>query len=120
MEDVLEVYHRPRDPERPVVCFDETSKQMVAETHEPIPAKSGRKARHDYEYTRNGRVELTVERFGAECRARQARAADDHAIQREMNALITNRTNNQGVRRQSRRQAAAFLSSALFPRPKPG
>jgi hypothetical protein len=58
MEDVLEVYHRPRDPERPVVCFDETSKQMVAETHEPIPAKSGRKARHDYEYTRNGVANL--------------------------------------------------------------
>jgi hypothetical protein len=47
MEDVLEVYHRPRDPERPVVCLDETSKQMIAETYEPIPAKSGRNARHD-------------------------------------------------------------------------
>jgi hypothetical protein len=38
MEDVLEVYQRPRDPERPVVCFDETSKQMIVETREPIPA----------------------------------------------------------------------------------
>ena len=46
MEDVLEVYQRPRDPERPVVCLDETSKQMIVETHEPIPAKPGRKARH--------------------------------------------------------------------------
>ena len=43
MEDVLEVYHRPRDPERPVVCLDETSKQMIAETYPPIPAKPGRK-----------------------------------------------------------------------------
>src|SRR5882757_3409549 len=48
MEDVLEVYQRPRDPERPVVCLDETSKQMIVETREPIPAKPGRKARHDY------------------------------------------------------------------------
>ncbi len=55
MEDVLEVYQRPRDPERPVVCLDETSKQMIVETREPIPAKPGRKARHDYEYARNWR-----------------------------------------------------------------
>jgi hypothetical protein len=39
MEDVLEVYQRPRDPERPVVCLDETSKQMIVETREPILAK---------------------------------------------------------------------------------
>ena len=44
MEDVLEVYQRPRDPERPVVCLDETSKQMIVETRAPIPAKSGRGA----------------------------------------------------------------------------
>lgn len=58
MEDVLEVYQRPRDPERPVVCLDETSKQMIAETREPIPAKPGQKARHDYQYTRNGVANL--------------------------------------------------------------
>ncbi|HTE96750.1 MAG TPA: IS630 family transposase [Bradyrhizobium sp.] len=58
MEDVLEVYQRPRDPERPVVCLDETSKQMIVETREPIPAKPGRKARHDYEYARNGVANL--------------------------------------------------------------
>ncbi|MGA8769003.1 MAG: IS630 family transposase [Rhodomicrobium sp.] len=58
MEDVLEVYQRPRDPERPVVCLDETSKQMIVETHEPIPAKPGRKARHDYEYERGGVANL--------------------------------------------------------------
>ena len=38
MEDVLEVYQRPYDPERPVVCFDESSKQLVKETRTPIPA----------------------------------------------------------------------------------
>jgi hypothetical protein len=58
MEDVLEVYQRPRDSERPVVCLDETSKQMIVETREPIAAKPGRKARHDYEYARNGVANL--------------------------------------------------------------
>ena len=55
---MLEVYQRPPDPERPVVCLDETSKQMIVETREPIPAKPGRKARHDYEYERNGVANL--------------------------------------------------------------
>ena len=58
MEDVLEVYQRPHDPELPVVCLDETSKQMIVETRAPIPAKPGRKARHDYEYQRNGVANL--------------------------------------------------------------
>jgi hypothetical protein len=58
MEDVLEVYQRPHDPLRPVVCLDETSKQMIVETREPIPAKPGCKARHDYEYERNGVANL--------------------------------------------------------------
>jgi hypothetical protein len=58
MEDVLEVYHRPHDPERPVVCLDETSKQLIAETRVPIPAKPGRRARYDYEYERNGTANL--------------------------------------------------------------
>ena len=54
MEDVLEVYHRPHDPDRPVVCLDETSKQLIAETRVPIPAKPGHPKRYDYEYQRNG------------------------------------------------------------------
>src|SRR6202158_4779171 len=58
MEDVLEVYQRPRDPERPVVCLDETSKQMIVEMREPLAAKPGRKARHDYEYARKGMANL--------------------------------------------------------------
>src|SRR5450755_1790165 len=58
MEDVLEVYQRPHDPLRPVVCLDETSKQMIKETRAPIPAAPGRKARHDYEYERNGVANL--------------------------------------------------------------
>ena len=58
MEDVLEVYHRPHDPAFPVVCLDETSKQLVAETRVPIAAKPGHPARHDYEYQRNGTANL--------------------------------------------------------------
>ena len=42
MEDVLEVYQRPHDPQRPLVCLDETSKQLITETRAPIPAKPGR------------------------------------------------------------------------------
>ena len=58
MEDVLEVYQRPRDPLRPVVCLDETLKQLIVETRAPLPAAPGRKARHDYEYERNGVAHL--------------------------------------------------------------
>jgi len=58
MEDVLEVYQRPRDRHRPVVCLDETSKQMIIEARAAIPAAPGRKARHDYEYERNGVANL--------------------------------------------------------------
>ena len=58
MEDVLEVYQRPYDPHRPLVCLDETSKQLVAETRVPIAAKPGQPGRHDYEYRRNGTANL--------------------------------------------------------------
>jgi hypothetical protein len=58
MEDVLAVYTRPRDPDYPLVCLDETSKQLLAETRVPIPMKAGRPARFDYEYERNGTANL--------------------------------------------------------------
>jgi hypothetical protein len=58
MEDVLEVYHRPYDEKRPLVCLDETSKQLVGEVVEPIPAAPGRPERFDYEYARNGTANL--------------------------------------------------------------
>jgi len=58
MEDVLAVYTRPHDPDRPLVCLDETSKQLTAETRRPIPMKPGRPARCDYEYERNGVANL--------------------------------------------------------------
>ncbi len=58
MEDVLEVYHRPFDPRRPVVCLDEASKQLVAETRTPIPAAPGQPERVDSEYERKGTANL--------------------------------------------------------------
>jgi hypothetical protein len=58
MEDVLEVYHRPYDEKRPLVCLDEASKQLVGEVIEPIPAKPGQPQRFDYEYVRNGTANL--------------------------------------------------------------
>jgi len=54
MEDVLEVYKRPYDPKRPVVCLDETSKQLIGEVATPVPASPGQVAHYDYEYVRNG------------------------------------------------------------------
>ena len=58
MEDVLSVYTRPRDSDRPLVCLDETAKQLVAETRLPIAMKPGRPARVDCEYERNGTANL--------------------------------------------------------------
>ncbi len=54
MEDVLDLYHEPHNPNKPVVCMDETSKQLTLEIKTPIPAKPGKPARVDYEYKRNG------------------------------------------------------------------
>ena len=54
MERVLDVYKRPFDPLRPVVCMDESPKPLIAETRVPIPGLPGRVARHDYEYRRCG------------------------------------------------------------------
>lgn len=54
MEDVLAVYAEPADPQRPKVCFDETPKQLGAETRRPLPARPGQAERYDYEDQRNG------------------------------------------------------------------
>jgi len=58
MEDVLEVYHRPYDPRRPVVCVDEASKQLIAEVRDPLPPKPGQVAKYDSEYERRGTANL--------------------------------------------------------------
>ena len=58
MEDVLDVYMRPHDPTRPVVCLDETSRQLLADIRPPLPAAPGRPARVDAEYERAGVVNV--------------------------------------------------------------
>ena len=58
MEDVLDVYTRPYDPQRPTVCVDETSKQLVGEVEAPLPAAPGYPARYDHHYVRNGVANL--------------------------------------------------------------
>jgi hypothetical protein len=58
MEDVLDVYKRSYNPKRPMVCLDETSKQLIGETRIPVTSSPGRPARYDYEYKRNGVANL--------------------------------------------------------------
>lgn len=83
MEDVLEVYTRPYDSTRPVVCLDEVSKQLVAETRPPLSAEPGQPERVDYEYERGGTANLflTCEPLTARCHVTvtQQRTAVDFA-----------------------------------------
>jgi hypothetical protein len=58
MEDVLEVYARPYDASRPVVCVDEGGKQLIGDVRPPLPVRPGKPARHDSEYTRGGVANL--------------------------------------------------------------
>jgi hypothetical protein len=58
MEDVLDVYHRPYDEKRPMIALDESNKQLIGETVEPLPAEPGQPERYDYEYVRNGTANL--------------------------------------------------------------
>jgi DDE superfamily endonuclease len=58
MEDVLEVYHRPYDPKRPVLCIDETFKQLIGETRTPLPIRPGMVECYDHAYVRNGVASL--------------------------------------------------------------
>jgi hypothetical protein len=58
MEEVLEVYHRPHNPACPLVCLDETSKQLIKETRVPIAVRPGHPARTDYEYERNATANI--------------------------------------------------------------
>jgi transposase len=60
MEDVLDLYAEPPDPRRPVVCLDESPLQLIGETRQPIPPQPGQLERYDYEYSRNGTVNLFV------------------------------------------------------------
>ena len=58
MEDVLDVYARPYDPQRPQICFDEGGKQLIGDLRPPLPVRPGSPRREDYEYERNGTANL--------------------------------------------------------------
>jgi transposase len=60
MEDVLDLYAEPADPNRPVVCFDESPTQLIGEVRQPIPPEPGKVERYDYEYCRHGTLNLFV------------------------------------------------------------
>lgn len=60
MENILDLYHEPYDPLRPVVCFDEGTKQLISETRTPLPMEPGQPQRYDYEYDRHGTCNLFV------------------------------------------------------------
>ena len=83
MEDVLEVYHRPFDASRPLVCLDETSKQLVSETRLSQPARPGRVKRVDPEYRRNGTASVFMMSVPLEgkrhVRVRERRKREDFA-----------------------------------------
>jgi hypothetical protein len=61
MEDVLDLYHAPYDPQFPLVCMDESNKQLVGEVHAPLPPAPGRGQINDHEYVRNGVAEIFLE-----------------------------------------------------------
>jgi transposase len=83
MEDVLDLYAEAPDPKRPVVCFDESPVQLIGEARQPIPARPGQFERYDYEYRRNGTVNLfvllDVNRPWRKVKATERRAAEDYA-----------------------------------------
>jgi transposase len=83
MEDVLDLYAEAPDPKRPVVCFDESPVQLIGEVRQPIPAEPGQLERYDYEYRRNGTVNLfvvlDVHRPWRNVKVTERRAAEDYA-----------------------------------------
>ena len=84
MEDVLDLYAEQPDPKRPVVCFDESPSQLIGEARQPISAAPGRLERFDYEYRRNGVVNLFVfldaHRSWRRVKVTGHRTADDFAL----------------------------------------
>lgn len=83
MEDVLDLYAEAFDPKRPVVCFDESPVQLIGEVRQPIPARPGQLERYDYDYRRNGTINLfvllDVHRPWRKVKVTERRAAEEYA-----------------------------------------
>jgi hypothetical protein len=77
MEDVPDVYKRPYDKQYPVVCVDETTRQLIGETRLPQPVQRGKPRRYDYEYARNGVAHLFM-MFEPLAAKRQVKTAESH------------------------------------------
>jgi hypothetical protein len=108
MEDVLEVYTRPHDPKRPLVCMDETSKQLIGQTRLPLPLRAGRLRRYDYDYTRKGvsnlfilfeplagrrQVKVTDQRTSRDWAELMRELVDEHYPQAEVITLVLDNLN---------------------------
>lgn len=108
MEDLLELYAQPYDPKRPVVCFDERPYPLIGETRQPIPAKPGQPKRVDYQYERNGvvnlfvcleplagwrHVEVTEQRTKSDFAHQMQRLVDDHHPEAELIRLVVDNLN---------------------------
>src|SRR5271165_4499977 len=111
MEDVLEVYQRPHDPKRPLVCLDEQSKQLIREVSPAKRMKPGQLARIDYEYDRNGtanlfmvfaplegwrRVKVTDRRTAIDYAHLLKEISDDHFSDAEKIVLVQDNLNTHG------------------------
>lgn len=108
MEDVLDLYAEPYDPQRPTVVFEETSKQLSGETRQPLPARPGQVARYDYEYQRNGtrniflvcepqagwrHVEVTEQRTMHDFAEQMKWLVDERYLQAEVSRVVLDNLN---------------------------
>ena len=126
MEDVLDLSERPYDPLRPVLCFDETPYQLIGERLVPISMKRGQPVRYDYEYERNGGVNLfMIFQPGTGWRHVYIRA---HRRKEDVAYVIQDLVDNQFphaeelkiVRDNLKTHTPASLYAVFSPRKKPG
>ena len=111
MEDVIDVYHRPPDPARPVVCVDEAGKQLIGDVRQPLPVRAGSPAKEDSEYERRGtanlfmafeplagrrRVEVTDRRTAVDFAHFLKRVLDEAYPSAERVVLVTDNLNTHG------------------------
>jgi hypothetical protein len=111
MEDVLALYAEPYDPKRPKVCFDETNRQLLADTKTPLPVRPGKPRRFDYEYKREGtrnlflccewqtgwrHVEVTQQRTKVDFARRMKWLVDEQYPEAEVIRIVLDNLNTHG------------------------